>query len=223
MKLAPEQTRPGYYNAAGKRVPSVTTVAKLIQESEPLISWANRIGLEGQDYRQVRDAAATAGHICHSMVECHILGRQFMPDPATLEEDRRLADQGFSAFLSWKEGSRVSLIHSEVKILSERYQYGGRLDCIAHIGDELCILDWKTSGHRRPYDSWLPQVAAYRQGWNENHPDQPIKSCHLVILAKADAGFSHHYFPESSMDAGWRAFLACLELYDQKKKIAKLI
>ncbi len=229
MKLEAQDTRPGYYNQAGKRVPSVTTIAKLMQESEPLIAWANRIGLEGKDFRTVRDDAADAGHVCHGMVECYIRGQQFIPDPKIDEETLRLAQQGFKAFQIWANNSRFSLIHSEVAFVSEKYQYGGRLDCIASIGDvfsaedELCIVDWKTSGHRRLYESWVPQVAAYRQGWNENHPGQRVKSCHLMILAKADAGFSHHYLPESTMDQGWKAFLACKELYDMKKVIGKLI
>jgi hypothetical protein len=223
MQLTNEQTRPGYYNAAGKKIPSVTTISKLIQASEGLIHWAWDLGCQGQDYRTVRDQAATAGHAAHSMIECAITGRPFMADPAVDEATMALARQGFGGFQSWIADTKFELVQSEVRIISEEHQYGGRLDCIAKIKDELCIFDWKTSKGRRVQESWLPQVAAYRQGWNETHPYQRIKGCHIMVLAKEDAGFSHHYFPESSMDVGWQAFLACQALYEARKKIGKLI
>ena len=223
MKLTAEQTHPGYYNAAGTRIPNVTTISKLIQSPEGLIHWAWKLGTEGRDYKQVRDEAATAGHACHSMIECYIRGVHFKVDETLDEETLRLAKQGFSAFKSWIDSTKFELLRSEVRIISELYQYGGRLDCIASVNDEPCIVDWKTSGGRKVQESWLPQIAAYRQGWNENHRAEPVTGCHLMVLAKADAGFSHHYFPPSTIDTGWKAFLACLELYDRKKEIARLI
>ena len=223
MKLTAEHTKQGYYNSSGKKIPNVTTIAKMIQAPEGLIHWAWQCGVDGKDYRVERDSAATAGHVCHAMIQSAIIGSPFVADPSIPEELIALAKQGFEGFRSWMAGSRFLLQHSEVRVISERFQYGGRLDCIASVNGELCIVDWKTSGSRRPYESWLPQIAAYRQGWNETHLNQRVEACHLMVLAKADAGFSHHYFPSSTIDVGWRAFLACLELYECRKKVSALL
>lgn len=221
-KLAKQHTHPGYYNAAGKRVPNVTTVAKLIQAPEGLIHWAWQLGVDGKDYREERDAAATAGHICHHMIESSIKGREITFDDGIDEETKGLAVRGFQGFQRWAESTKFSLIQTEVVVISEKYQYGGRLDCIATVNGEPCIVDWKTSKKSSPMPAWLPQVAAYRQGWNETHRGEQVKSCHLMQLRKADAGFSHHYLPPETMDLGFRAFLACLELYDLRKQVEKL-
>lgn len=219
--LAKEHTHPGYYNAAGERIPNVTTIAKLIQAPEGLIHWAWDLGTKGQDYRAVRDDAATAGHACHAMIECAIKGQTFVPADMD-EETLGLATQGFRAFQSWLASANFALIRTEVVVVSERYQYGGRLDCIATVNGEPCIVDWKTSKKSSPMPAWLPQVAAYRQAWNETHRGEQVKACHLMQLRKADAGFSHHYLPPETMDLGFRAFLACLELYDLRKQVEKL-
>ena len=221
MKVKKQHTHPGYYNAAGTRLPSVTTVAKLISPPEGLIHWAWDCGMKGLDYREVRDSAADAGTLAHSMIEADI--KQLEQPSSEDEEQQRLALQGFNAYRSWREGSKFELHTTETVLVSERYQYGGRLDCVASVNGELCIVDWKTSKTRSPRDAWLPQIAAYRQGWNENHRGQLIGCCHLLQLSKADAGFSHHYFPSETIDLGWRAFLACLELYDCRKAVQKVL
>ena len=63
-----------YFNKAGQRLPSVTTIISRFKESGGLIHWAWNLGREGQDYRQVRDEAADAGTLAHAMIEEDNLG-----------------------------------------------------------------------------------------------------------------------------------------------------
>jgi len=57
-----------YRTKDGVRVPSVTTIIGRFKESGGLIHWAWALGMEGKDYRQVRDSAADAGSLAHSMI-----------------------------------------------------------------------------------------------------------------------------------------------------------
>lgn len=222
VKVEPRFTHKGYVNAAGKRLPSVTTICKLIDKPEPLLFWAWRMGCEGKDFREVRDDAATAGHAAHAMIEARIKGRELPFDLSSLDpEIRANAERGFAGFEKWIEGNRFQLIHSEVAMVSERHQFGGRLDCIASVLGELCICDWKCAGGI--YTSGLVQVAAYRGAWNETHMNEPILGCHMLRIKKDDAGFLHQYFPPPTLDKAWRAFLVCRELYDLQNELGKLL
>jgi len=62
--------RKGYYNAEGKRLPSVTTVIGKWKDSiEGLLGWANKCGMEGKHHRDVSGDAADSGTLTHLMVE----------------------------------------------------------------------------------------------------------------------------------------------------------
>ena len=45
----------------GTDVPGASTIAKIGEDSSGLIHWAWKLGMEGQDYRKVRDKAADIG------------------------------------------------------------------------------------------------------------------------------------------------------------------
>lgn len=54
----------------GTRVPSVTTIISRFKESGGLVHWAWQLGIDGKDYRKVRDEAADAGTLAHALLEC---------------------------------------------------------------------------------------------------------------------------------------------------------
>ena len=51
----PHQT----YTLDGITIPGVTTVLGIIDKSGPLIHWAWKLGMEGKDYKKVRDEPPT--------------------------------------------------------------------------------------------------------------------------------------------------------------------
>lgn len=220
MRVEPKFVHAGYHNNAGERIPSVTTLAKMIDRPDALIWWAWDCGMKGIDYKKVRDDAATIGHVGHALVEARIKGQPF--DESGVEPGLLApAKESLQAFDTWCEASQFVLLETEVKLISERYQFGGRLDCVATVTGETCIVDFKTS--KGVYESYLLQVSAYRHAWNETHKNRPVMGCHLLRLKKDDAGFVHHYFPPKTLDKAFTAFLLCRELYDLQKELKKLI
>ena len=83
-----------YRSKDGVRVPSVTTINKIGQPAEGLIAWAWQLGIDGLDYRQVRDDAAKAGEIGHRLVEAAI--KQETLDPKNFET-KSLAEMALKA------------------------------------------------------------------------------------------------------------------------------
>jgi hypothetical protein len=207
---------PRYKLADGTVVPSVTTVLGRFKDAGGLIHWAWSQGMDGKDYRETRDAAATAGTCAHAMVEAHIRGLEFDPvpyDPETLKK----ANTSFGAFLEWAKASQLKPAHTECSMVSETYRFGGTLDTIL-INGKLAIGDWKTSNGI--YSDMLCQVAAYGKLWEENHPEQPIEGgYHIIRFDKTYGDFNHHWFPE--LDDGWEYFNLVRQAYVFDKRLKK--
>jgi len=207
-----------YRTKDGTRVPSVTTINKIGQDSGGLIHWAWQLGIDGKDYRQVRDEAAEGGTVGHALVEAAIHGRD--PDLAGFgDEARDMGQRAFAAYREWREHTRLEIVASEVPLVSERYRFGGCMDAVARRSDgRLCICDWKSGGL---YPDHLCQLAAYGALWNENNPQPITGGYHLVRFNKDTGDFTHAYFADLS--EAWTAFQLKRELYDAIARIKKRI
>ena len=207
-----------YILEVGTKVPGVTTVIGRWKESGGLIHWAWALGMEGKDYRQVRDSAADAGTCAHAMVECDIRNKPFDEKPwpkETLEK----AWRAFGAYQEWKDQTRLVPIASELSLISEQHRFGGTLDAML-INGKTALGDWKTSN--AVYQDYLIQLAAYGYLWNEHNPDNQITGgYHLLRFSKNEGDFVHYYFAE--LDVAWCAFLHMRALYDLDKQLKERI
>ena len=202
----------------GKRLPSVTTILSRFKESGGLIHWAWSLGAEGKDYRDEKQAAATAGTAAHDMVECFIRDRVFDPMPYPVEALAK-AENSYSAFRRWAGQCSLKPARTEIELKSRRYRFGGTLDAVT-IEGALHLLDWKTSN--AVYSDYLLQLAAYGLLWNENFPDQPIVGYDLIRFSKNDdADFAHHSFLSLKDEAAM--FLLLRKAYDFDQRIRKRI
>ena len=104
-------------------------------------------------------------------------------------------------------------IAQEVALVSEQWQYGGTPDTIALIDGGLGLIDFKTSA--KPYPDNLVALAAHGQLWNENHPNKPLSSYHLLCLPKDGSDFQHHAYADLSQQ--WKLFTLWLEAYRLEK------
>lgn len=199
----------GYRTEDGCRVPGVTTIIGKFKEAGGLIHWAWQLGIDGQDYREVRDKAAGIGNIAHDMVECHIRGREFDPSPYD-KADVDKAENSFLAFLEWAGQTNLKAIETETSLISEKHRFGGTLDAML-VSGKLALGDWKTSNS--VYPEYLLQLAAYKLLWEENRPKQPITGgFHLLRFDKTHGDFGHFYY--GNLDEAAEAFLLERRLYD---------
>lgn len=213
----------GYRTADGERVPGVTTICDIIKDSGGLIHWAWKCGIDGKDYRELRDAAASAGTYAHDLIEAHLKGDKFIMPPQDMDpEIQRKAERAFSNFLAWEVQNKLEIVATEMTLVSEIYRYGGTMDglAVAKVSGRMSLVDWKTS--RSIYESYLAQLAAYAKLWEEHHPDQPIDGgFHLLRISQDYGDFSHHYFDE--LEEEWHAFLDARSLYDRKKRMKRRV
>lgn len=204
----------GYY-IDGKRIPGCTTIAKQCQDPGGLIHWSWQCGIEGKDYRELRDNAANAGTMAHDAVEAHIRGWDWDWDGP--KETVQRAQKAFGAFLEWAEHSNLKPTETEVSLVSKEHRFGGTLDAML-IGGKLSLGDWKSSN--RIYPEYLIQLAGYAILWEENRPDEPIEGgFHLIRFDKEYGDFAHYWWSE--IDTAKRMFLMQREIYEGKKELKR--
>lgn len=203
------------YKIDGKRVPGTTTILSRFKESGGLIHWAWSLGIEGQDYRKVRDDAADAGTLAHAMIEAHIREKDFPKqtnyDPTMWEK----AQSSYAAFQKWAGQTKLTPVETEVAMTCLCHQFGGTLDVML-VDGELALGDWKTGN--AVYIDHLCQLAAYGHLWNVNHSDRPITGgYYLLRFSKVEGDFTHHYW--RNLDRAWRQFELFREAYDIDKEL----
>lgn len=215
----------GYFLKDGTKVPGTTTIIGRFKESGGLLQWAFRQGKEGKSHLyEEAEKAADIGTVAHGMVELHLNDK----DPIEIAdylrvklpdiEMQRKALSSFNAYQTWRKNFGVEIVEQEIQLVSELRRYGGTLDAIGMIGNQLVLLDWKTSN--AVYSDYLVQLAAYWGLWEENHPDQRITGgFHLLRFSKEHGDFAHHHFP--NLDEAWEQFLLFRKAYELDKSLKK--
>jgi hypothetical protein len=206
-----------YKNSLGQRVPSVTTVlAQWGIKTEPLKYWAWKQGQAGIPLNQKPEA--DVGTIAHQMIDASVKGKDSdfsKYSPALVDQARKC----FGNFVEWRNRHSFKPIETEISLVSEQYQYGGTIDCIAQIDGKLSIADWKTG--KDIYEDYIIQIVSYGYLWNETFPDYPLTGgYHLIRTGKEIAMFQHSWYGE--FPNAWEVFLKLRELYDLAKEIKKL-
>ena len=166
----------------GTDVPGASTIAKIGEDTSGLIHWAWKLGMEGQDYRKVRDKAADIGTVAHFMIECFLHNHE--PDLAEFSSaDIEKATIAYNNFRRWWDEEGFTVIEPEVQLVSEDYLFGGTIDAPSRDRDgKIVLLDWKTS--KAIVGAHKVQLAGYEQLWNENRPDMKIQRRGIVRIGK---------------------------------------
>jgi hypothetical protein len=211
--LPRKSSRRVYTLKNGDRIPSVTQIIGRFKDSDALIHWAWKCGVDGKNYRAERDRAADAGTMAHAAVEAHIRSTEFTftGNPEVCAR----AQIAFNAFLEWAEQTRLRVTHSELPLVSEKYRFGGTIDAVV-MGNKRAAADWKSS--KSLYPEFLIQVAAYGALWDENFPNDPIVGgYHLVRFDKVHGDFTHRWWGE--LERAWIAFRHLRALYEIEKEL----
>jgi hypothetical protein len=231
----------GYWNtdvSPPKRLVSVTTAMWSLHPDgiEGLMGWQRKIllgllhggpkqiklGVAAQEPDDVKNLAGKIGTLAHLAIEKHVNGEAtsglFVAEPPEISHP---AHNAFTAFLKWQKSSNFQITHTELALVSKKHNYGGTLDAPGIFNGKRALADWKTSNR---YDiKMLMQVAAYKELWNENYPDDPIGEggIHVLRFNKAQTAFTHAFY--DNLDKAFKHFLSLLELYDGFKELKKLL
>ena len=212
----PEKTKVHtvYKNAEGKRLPSVTTVLGIL-DKPALINWAWKCGLDGLDYKNVRDNAADIGTLAHKMIMCHLTHTEcdtseYSPD------DVSKAENSFIKYLEWEMENPIEPVLVEKPLVSDEYGYGGTIDCLAKLNGDLVLIDHKTG--KAIYTDMFYQLSAYEQLLKEN--GYAIINSRILRIGRDETeGFEQRIMKDLSKH--FELFKNCLSIYNLKKEIGR--
>ncbi len=172
-----------YKNAAGKRLPGVTTVLGMLNKPA-LLKWAWQLGKDGIDLEASRQGAADIGTVAHALCEAHLREMEF--DAGNIApEALAKAENGFRRFLEFWTKEQLVLVATELVMVSEVMQVGGTLDIVAMRPDgSFVLVDLKSS--KAIYDEMLVQAATYAAMYEET-TNGTIAEVFIVRIGKEDA------------------------------------
>jgi len=201
-----------YKNKEGKIIPGATTIVGLLNKPQ-LVTWANRLGLQGIDSTAYRDEAARMGTLAHDYILCH--HKNTKPDLTDYsKQEIDAAENSFLSYLEWLKGHTLESLLLETPLVSEEYQFGGTPDCLGILDGEVTLIDYKTGGI---YKEAYYQTCAYRQLLMEDGRREPTKIIILGIPRTPDESFKTEVYTE--FDIGWEIFKHLLGIYYLQKEM----
>jgi len=205
---------PVYKNAAGKRLPSVTTVINRRKEADGMIYAAWKIGFEGKDYKVEWGDKANSGTLAHSLIHHEAVDMSIYTPDMISKANNAVAEHD-----KWKKQSHLVSECSEISLVCECHQVGGTIDDVWMQDGERSIGDIKTG---KLYPDHLVQCAAYKHLWEVNFPEKPVLGgFHLLHFDKENADFGHSHF--SDLSEAWEAFVHMRALYDLMEKLKERV
>lgn len=201
-----------YKTKDGIIVPSVTTVLNLLNKPQ-LIDWAWNLGIEGKDYKKVRDETASVGTLTHKMILNHFKNQKTDTSEYSKEIIEK-AENSFLSFLEWEKGKKIETIFVEKEGVSEQYGFGGTIDFYGKINGILTIADWKTG--KGLYSEYVIQLSAYRWLLTENG-----FNADRVLLVRINREENEEFEEKEKVETykEFEIFKHLLEIYRLQKEI----
>lgn len=161
-----------YYRRNGEYYPSITYVLGYYPKGRHFEEWLKNMG-RSADY--IVRKAAEDGTKVHEMIEDYLNGKEMnflnqFGDPQYHPD----VWQMFLRFVDFWEEYQPELIDQEIHLFSDELKVAGTTDLICKIGDELWIIDHKTSNHM--HSTYEIQAAVYAQCYKECFGQMPDKT-----------------------------------------------
>lgn len=210
-----------FYKWAGKPVPGVTTILRVI-DKPAILGWSKKVM---RDYwlsacrsgrtdfdaiykeswtadKKISKEAADIGSNVHAYAEAALKN---LPLPELVTDQAKL---GAEAFHKWMDAHNVQVLASERMVFSKQFYYAGTCDLIAKIDGALCVGDFKTSSGI--YPEMRMQTAAYQHALQEEKGMKFDKRW-IIRFDKKTGEFEAKSFYAFDLDFG--GFLAALNLH----------
>jgi len=207
-----------YINEEGKRVPSVTTIINghLGWNKQALLGWTKRMMLGGQDSDKVLSEAGDIGTLLHLLIEGHQQGFDVDTKDYSYNQEKA-AMKAFAGYLQWYEKRKFKSLRNELVLVNEEMQVGGTIDSIGKMGDDLVVVDWKTSKYL--YAENKLQLAAYTYMFEQAQPKANVAYGLVMRFGKDDGKFHQHVIKREKLETGIEIFKALVKISQLKSQL----
>ena len=207
-----------YINEEGKRVPRVRTILSqhLGWNKNALIAWTKRMMLGGQDSDKVLSEAGDIGTLLHLLIEGHQQGFDVDTKDYSYNQEKA-AMKAFAGYLQWYEKRKFKSLRNELVLVNEEMQVGGTIDSIGKMGDDLVVVDWKTSKYL--YAENKLQLAAYTYMFEQAQPKANVAYGLVMRFGKDDGKFHQHVIKREKLETGIEIFKALVKISQLKSQL----
>ena len=207
-----------YINEEGNRVPSVTTVISqhLGWNKNALLAWTKRMMLGGQDSDKVLSEAGDIGTLLHLLIEGHQQGFDVDTKDYSYNQEKA-AMKAFAGYLQWYEKVKFKSLRNELVLVNEELQVGGTIDSIGKMGDDLVVVDWKTSKYL--YAENKLELAAYTYMFEQAQPKANVAYGLVMRFGKDDGKFHQHVIKREKLETGIEIFKALVKISQLKSQL----
>lgn len=201
-----------YKTSDGTVVPGATTITGLLNKPF-LVTWANRLGLEGIDSSKYTDEAAKIGTLAHALIQSHLTAEELdMSDFSPVQVDQ--AENAILSFFEWKKKHELEPLQCEAPFVSDEMKYGGTIDCYCLLDGKATLLDFKTG--KAIYDEYFVQLAAYKHLLEEK--GFPVEEVRILRVGRSeDEGFEERSVPNT--EPYFEIFTNLLNIFYKKKEL----
>lgn len=197
-----------YKSVTGQRVPSVTTVLRVLAKPA-LIKWAHGLGLKGIDMDSYVDELAGIGTLAHRMILDHLRGDT--TETASYSPDQvDLAENCFLKYLEWERQHSVEPLIVEEALVSNDLMFGGTPDFYGTVDGQLTLIDFKTG--KAIYEDYWYQLGGYSLLLAER------PSCYRILNIGRSNDEKFVEEARASIDREREIFLHCLAIHKLKTK-----
>lgn len=152
--------KPVYY-------PSVTTVLDAYPKGFGYINWLKQVSYNADI---IVKKAAEDGTLIHDLIEQYTSGKQLTWYINGIPQYDFIVWQMLLRFVEFWQTCKPKILATELKLVSDKYEIGGRLDLVCVINGETWLIDYKSAN--AIYRSYDLQTAAYAVMWNERNETQ---------------------------------------------------
>jgi hypothetical protein len=173
-----------YYRRNGEYYPSITHVLSCYPKGKHFEEWLKNMG-RSADY--IVRKAGEDGTKVHEMIEEYLEGKEmnFLNESGYPQYDPTVW-QMFLRFVDFWDTHKPELIDQEIHLYSDELRVAGTTDLVCKIGNELWIIDHKTSNHIQT--TYELQAAVYAHCYEECFGVKPDKTGILWLKSSKRKG-----------------------------------
>lgn len=173
-----------------------------------------------------RDDAGDRGTHIHAAIE-HFLNKEKVADCAETgrhdppcSPDIEYIRPALAGFWKWVQATQPRIVATEFMVISHEHRYAATGDLACWIGDDLWLIDAKTS--KGVYETTALQLAAIRFADHGEDGKPPPQATRFGVLHVRDDATELVPF-DVRPDTEFGAFLACRDLYEWDKSRARVV
>lgn len=209
-----------YDGSDGNKYPSVTTIIhNILLYPDPLLKWANSIGLGRKKYDDIMLKSSIKGTAVHELLQSYMTGCEVSCSIPIADEMsiRYIMIEAEKYFKKHNMGPATTR-SAELTIVSPKLRYAGTLDWLGEMDGSLTLVDYKTSKDIRPY---MPiQLAAYDKLLQEEENIVVDQAC---ILLMKDTGVVPKIFTRHELDMYFEIFLHMQAIFEGMHMMEELL